>query len=456
MASPHVESQNEHSCTREPARHPREFLYEDLVMATNNFRTEDKLGSGGSGSGSGSGSVFKGILMDGLPVAVKRVERVEYGKRKWDNLLHNGSLDTWIFHTTDGLIGRFLPWKLRYKVAVDIAGALVYLHHDCCPRILHLDIKPENILLDEKLGAVLSDFGLSKLMNKDESEVYTAMIRGTAGYMAPKWFLGNPISDNCDIYSYGKVLLDLFFGQRYVCLDSDGNDIYIKGGNSALELRTFHAFMRDKLKQKSLVDVIDKRLMEDGKVDEKEANSLLHAALCCLEEDPKKRPRDMLQVLQMLEASKLDRIGAMFERFAKEFRIENAPQGSPSGEGLLVIIVHGAQNLEGKLHTNPYAQIFFREEVLKTKQVKKNKDPKWGEEFTFLLKEAPMYAAITVIVFSAPLIMASVQSREILGRVCISLFDVVEKKRTNEMYQLCYDEDPTKGKIHIELQWRTP
>ncbi|KAF6162794.1 hypothetical protein GIB67_029063 [Kingdonia uniflora] len=62
------------------------------------------------------------------------------------------------FPGRDGVTGRFLSWKLRYKVAVDVARALVYLHHDCWPRILDLDIKPENILLDDDLEAVVSDF----------------------------------------------------------------------------------------------------------------------------------------------------------------------------------------------------------------------------------------------------------------------------------------------------------
>ncbi|KAF6137648.1 hypothetical protein GIB67_030540 [Kingdonia uniflora] len=369
MASQNVRTRNnEHSYMRELARLPKEFSYEDLKAATNNFRLEEKLGSGGSGS------VFKGILKDGSLVAVKRVELAEYGKQVFEaeistiasvrhvhlvrlrgycshvtemggaffviyDLLPNGSLDTWIFPGTGGASGRFLSWKLRYKVAIEVARALVYLHQDCCPHILHLDIKPENILLDEKLRAVLSDFGLSKLTNEDEDEVHTKMIRGTAGYMAPEWFMGNLISDKCDIYSYGKVLLDLFFGQRYVCLDQNGEDIYIKRGNSALEQRTFHAFMWDKLTQPNLAHLIDKRLMDDGKVDELEAKSLIHVALCCLDEDPKKRPVDMRQVLRMLEAGKQDETGAMVDIFAREFSIEKTEKahesGTPSGSDLL-------------------------------------------------------------------------------------------------------------------------
>ncbi|KAF6174800.1 hypothetical protein GIB67_031355, partial [Kingdonia uniflora] len=330
MASQNVRTRNnEHSYMRELARLPKEFSYEDLKAATNNFRLEE------------SSVAVVQVQSSKASSRTDHCHVTEMGGAFFViyDLLPNGSLDTWIFPGTGGASGRFLSWKLRYKVAIEVARALVYLHQDCCPHILHLDIKPENILLDEKLRAVLSDFGLSKLTNEDEDEVHTKMIRGTAGYMAPEWFMGNLISDKCDIYSYGKVLLDLFFGQRYVCLDQNGEDIYIKRGNSALEQRTFHAFMWDKLTQPNLAHLIDKRLMDDGKVDELEAKSLIHVALCCLDEDPKKRPVDMRQVLRMLEAGKQDETRVMVDRFAREFSIEKTEKahesGTPSGSDLL-------------------------------------------------------------------------------------------------------------------------
>ncbi|KAF6162830.1 hypothetical protein GIB67_029099 [Kingdonia uniflora] len=340
---------------RELARLPIEFNYGDLKKATNNFR--DMLGSGGSGS------VFKGKLDDGTPVAVKRVERAEYGERQFEaeissiasvqhinlvrlrgycshmtktredffivyDLFRKGSLENWIFLGKDeGQSGQCLPWKLRYRVAIDIAKALSYLHHDCRPRILHLDIKPENILLDDDFRAVVSDFGLSKLMTKDESKVYT-IIRGTNGYRAPEWLSGHGISEKCDIFSYGQVLLDLFFGQRYVCLDEDGNDIYTNNGNSVLEQRAFHAFMWEKLTQKELLELIDKRLMQDVKVNEKEASSLVNAALCCLKEDPEKRLGDMRQVVDMLEVRNLHGIRS-FEQHVENHN-EHINLGKPT------------------------------------------------------------------------------------------------------------------------------
>ncbi|CAI0435615.1 unnamed protein product [Linum tenue] len=131
--------------------------------------------------------------------------------------------------------------------------------------------------------------------------------------------------------------------------------------------------------------------------------------------------------------------------------VEKAPEGTPTGGGLLVVIIHEAQDVEGKNHTNPYAKITFRGEERKTKYVKKNRDPRWEEEFQFTLEEPPTNEKLHVEV-------ASVSSRiefgaqEVLGYVTINLADVVSNKRINQKYNLI---DSRHGKIQIELQWRT-
>ncbi|KAJ4974115.1 hypothetical protein NE237_007289 [Protea cynaroides] len=100
----------------------------------------------------------------------------------------HGSLDAWIFPHGSKLSGMrgCLTWELRYSVAIDVAKALAYLHLDRRSKILHLDVKPENILLDEKFRAIATDFGLSKLMRKDESRVKQ---RTGALWVTWKWFL---------------------------------------------------------------------------------------------------------------------------------------------------------------------------------------------------------------------------------------------------------------------------
>ncbi|KAF6145675.1 hypothetical protein GIB67_002769 [Kingdonia uniflora] len=278
----------------------REFQYKDLRKATNNFR--DKLGGGMSGS------VYKGKLDDGTLVAVKKIEGEANGQRVFQaeisiieivdhahlvclrgycshitqtegtffivyDLFTNGSLENWIFSRKAGQNGEFLSWKQSYRVAIEVAKALSHLHHDCSQRILHLDIKPENVLLDEDFRAILSDFGLSKLMSKDKSKTHITE-RGTYGYKAPSgtWLMG-----------YQRNVISII-----------------------MEQQTFHAFMWEKLTQMKHVDLIDKRLMANGEVDENEASCLVYVALCCLEEDPKRRPGDMRHVVDMLEGRKLD------------------------------------------------------------------------------------------------------------------------------------------------------
>lgn len=132
--------------------------------------------------------------------------------------------------------------------------------------------------------------------------------------------------------------------------------------------------------------------------------------------------------------------------------IEKAPEGTPAGGGLLVIIVHEAQEVEGKHHTNPYVRLLFRGEERKTKYVKKNRDPRWEEEFQFMLEEPPTNDRIHVEVVSTSSRMGLLHPKETLGYVDINLSDVVSNKRINEKYHLI---DSKNGKIQIELQWRT-
>ncbi|KAM0047204.1 putative protein kinase RLK-Pelle-SD-2b family [Helianthus debilis subsp. tardiflorus] len=165
---------------------PTRFSYEELRIATENF--SKKLGEGGFGS------VFEGSLKDDSKIAVKCLEGLSHIKKTFlaevqsiDSIHHvtlvrlrgfctwksqrflvydfmsNGSLDRWIYH---GVREQILEWECRKKVTLDIAKGLAYLHEDCRQKIVHLDIKPQNILLDNNFNAKVSDFGLSKLIDK--------------------------------------------------------------------------------------------------------------------------------------------------------------------------------------------------------------------------------------------------------------------------------------------------
>ncbi|KAL5986046.1 hypothetical protein ACLOJK_028036 [Asimina triloba] len=130
--------------------------------------------------------------------------------------------------------------------------------------------------------------------------------------------------------------------------------------------------------------------------------------------------------------------------------VEKAHENSPSGGGLLVVIVHEAEDLEGKHNTNPYAKILFRGEERKTKHIKKNRDPRWEEEFQFVLEEPPTNDRAHIEIQSKPSSIC-LHPKETLGYVDINLADVVRNKRTTEKYHLIGSKN---GKIRVELQWR--
>ncbi|KAL1289494.1 hypothetical protein HN51_057548 [Arachis hypogaea] len=315
----------EYSFLRKVAGVPTKFRYTELEEATDGFQA--LLGKGSSAT------VFKGILSDGTSVAVKRIDDgAERGEREFRSevaaiasvqhvnlvrlygycnapssprylvyeYISNGSLDSWIFPKKESdnsrrRVGGCLPWSLRYKVAIDVAKGLSYLHHDCRARILHLDVKPENILLDEGYRAVVADFGLSKLVGKDVSQVMTTL-RGTRGYLAPEWLLERGVSEKTDIYSYGMVLLEMIGGRRNVCKVEDPKD------KSKKKLQFFPKIVNEKVREGKLMEIVDERLLVVGAggVEESEVVRLVNVALWCIQERPRMRP-SMAQVADMLE-----------------------------------------------------------------------------------------------------------------------------------------------------------
>ncbi|CAI0557707.1 unnamed protein product [Linum tenue] len=131
--------------------------------------------------------------------------------------------------------------------------------------------------------------------------------------------------------------------------------------------------------------------------------------------------------------------------------VEKPPEGTPAGGGLLVVIVHEAQDVEGKHHTNPCVRITFKGEEKRTKPIKKCRDPRWEEEFQFMLEEPPTNEKLHVEVTSSSKRMGMLHPKECLGYTVINLADVVHNKRINEKYHLI---DSKNGKLQLELQWR--
>ncbi|KAH1257380.1 G-type lectin S-receptor-like serine/threonine-protein kinase SD2-5 [Glycine max] len=123
----------------------------------------------------------------------------------------NGSLDKWIFNKNKEDF--VLDWDTRYNIALGIAKGLAYLHEDYESNIIHCDIKPENVLLDDNFRVKVSDFGLAKLMTREQRHVFTTL-RGTTMYLAPEWIINCAILEKSDVYNYGMVLVEIIGGMK--------------------------------------------------------------------------------------------------------------------------------------------------------------------------------------------------------------------------------------------------
>ncbi|XP_047320298.1 G-type lectin S-receptor-like serine/threonine-protein kinase SD2-5 [Impatiens glandulifera] len=220
--------------------------------------------------------------------------------------MSNGSLHEWIFPKKQVVT---LRWELRRKIVMDIAKGLAYLHGECRQKIFHLDIKPQNILLDENFDAKVSDFGLSKLIDKDQSKVVTNM-KGTPGYMAPEW-LSSIITEKVDVYSFGVMVLELLCGRKNVdLLQADEEDMYL-----------LSVFKR-KAEIGRLLDLVDKN-SENMQINGEEVVEMMKVAAWCLQVDYVIRP-SMAAVVQVLEglASVEDLIEYNFVNQIVQSRIE--------------------------------------------------------------------------------------------------------------------------------------
>jgi len=293
---------------------PPRYQFKELEVATAKFT--HKLGQGGFGV------VYKGILADGTEVAVKRLEGDSFGQGQKEfraevatigNIHHfnlvrlcgfcvegsyrmlvyefmeHGSLDRLLFKkilVEEGEDGVSLDWLNRLNIAICTARGLAYLHEECREKILHLDIKPQNILLDKNFVAKVADFGLAKLTNRDQSLVMTQM-RGTPGYLAPEWLLLGAVTEKADVYSYGMVLLELISGRRNIerALDID---------------RWFYpAWASQKYCVGEIMELVDIRLQSSGPSKD-EVLKFLQIAFWCIQEDETSRP-PMGFVVKMLE-----------------------------------------------------------------------------------------------------------------------------------------------------------
>ncbi|KAL5567259.1 hypothetical protein UlMin_030423 [Ulmus minor] len=287
------------------------FTYDELDRATNGFN--EQLGSGAFGT------VFKGVLpidQESNLVAIKKLDSMvredaherefkaevcAIGYTNHKNLvkligfcnedqhrllvyefMSNGSLASLLF-------GPSRPsWHQRMKIALETARGLFYLHEECRTQIIHCDIKPQNILLDDSFTARISDFGLAKILKTNQTRTAT-QIRGTKGYVAPEWFRNMPVSVKVDIYSYDIVLLELICCRKSFEAEAEDDNQMILAD-----------WVYDCYKDEKLDLLVGND--DEARSDMKRVKKYVMIAVWCIQEEPSLRPT-MKKVTQMLDGS---------------------------------------------------------------------------------------------------------------------------------------------------------
>ncbi|GAV58915.1 Pkinase domain-containing protein/S_locus_glycop domain-containing protein/B_lectin domain-containing protein/PAN_2 domain-containing protein [Cephalotus follicularis] len=321
---------------------PVRFSYRELQRSTKDFK--EKLGAGGFGA------VYRGILVNNAVVAVKQLEGIEQGERQFRmevatissthhvnlvrligfcsegrrrllvyEFMKNGSLDNFLSEAEEQA-SKMLNWEYRFNIALGTARGITYLHEECRDCIVHCDIKPENILLDENFNAKVSDFGLAKLINQKEHRYKTLVsVRGTRGYLAPEWLSNFPITSKSDVYSYGMVLLEIVSGRRNFEVSAETN------------WKKFSTWAYEEFENQNVEVIIDKRLAGQD-VNMEQVVRAIQVSFWCIQEQPSMRPM-MGKVMQMLEGvMQIHRPPAPF----------SVTEGSVSGTGV---------NVSDDLHT---------------------------------------------------------------------------------------------------------
>ncbi|KAL4586027.1 hypothetical protein LXL04_010657 [Taraxacum kok-saghyz] len=285
------------------------FTYRQIKAATDKFAESNKLGEGGFGS------VYMGTLLDGTPIAVKKLSsKSNQGNREFVNeigmiagiqhpnvvrlygccvegnhlllvyeYMENNSLAHALFEREN--FNLEIDWPTRQRICVGIAKGLTFLHEESVLRMVHRDIKATNVLLDADLTPKISDFGLAKL-DEEENTHITTRVAGTIGYMAPEYALWGHLTYKADVYSFGVLALEIVAGK---------NNMKYRPTEDYYCLLDWAVVLKQK---GSLMDLVDPRL--GSEFNKKEAVRMIKIALLCTNKSPTLRPT-MSEVVNMLE-----------------------------------------------------------------------------------------------------------------------------------------------------------
>ncbi|KAL1205941.1 Serine/threonine-protein kinase PBL34 [Cardamine amara subsp. amara] len=333
--------------------HLRKFTFNDLKLATRNFRPESLLGEGGFGC------VFKGWIEEngtapvkpgtGLTVAVKTLNPDGLqGHKEWlaeinylGNLLHpnlvklvgycieddqrllvyefmpRGSLENHLFRRSLPL-----PWSIRMKIALGAAKGLSFLHEEALKPVIYRDFKTSNILLDADYNAKLSDFGLAKDAPDEGKTHVSTRVMGTYGYAAPEYVMTGHLTSKSDVYSFGVVLLEMLTGRR--SMDKNRPN----GEHNLVEWARPHL-----LDRRRFYRLLDPRL--EGHFSIKGAQKVTQLAAQCLSRDPKIRPKmsDVVEALKPLPHLKDMASSSYYFQTMQAERLKNGSGRSQGGSG---------------------------------------------------------------------------------------------------------------------------
>ncbi|GJN32605.1 hypothetical protein PR202_gb21120 [Eleusine coracana subsp. coracana] len=286
-----------------------------LRAATGDFDDSNKLGEGGFGA------VYKGVLPDGEEIAVKRLSQsstqgeVELknelelvAKLKHRNLVRlvgvcleqkerllvyeyvpNRSLDLILFGSENENENQErreqLDWEQRYRIINGIARGLQYLHEDSQLKVVHRDLKTSNILLDANMNPKISDFGLARIFERDQTQAVTSQVVGTYGYMAPEYAMQGNYSVKSDAFSFGVIVLEIVTGRN-------NNDCYESKQSGDLLTTVWEHWEAG-----TVMELVDPSM--NGSFAEGDLLRCIHIGLLCVQGDPVARP-EMSSVVMML------------------------------------------------------------------------------------------------------------------------------------------------------------